>query len=54
MSERDLGQPPPDLDEPEDRPAPLPPIDADRPLDVDEGDAMEQYREVELDEDDYR
>ena len=38
----------------EDLPAPLPPIDADLPLDVDEGDAMEQYREVELDEDDYR
>ena len=62
MSERDLGQPAPDLveqrreaiDEPEDLAAPLPSIDADLPLDVDEADAMEQYREVELDEDDYR
>jgi hypothetical protein len=62
MSERDLGPPAPDLaeqrpeaiDEPEDLPAPLPSIDADLPLDVDEADAMEQYREVELDEDDYR
>lgn len=62
MSERDLGPPAPDLaeqrreaiDEPEDLPAPLPTIGADLPLDVDEADAMEQYREVELDEDDYR
>jgi hypothetical protein len=62
MSERDLGQPAPDLveqrreaiDEPEDLPVPLPSINADLPLDVDEADAMEQYREVELDEDDYR
>ena len=62
MSERDLGQPAPDLaeqrreatGEPEDLPAPLPSIGADLPLDVDEADAMEQYREVELDEDDYR
>jgi len=62
MSERDLGPPAPDLaeqrreaiNEPEDLPAPLPPIGADLPLDVDEADAMEQYREVELDEDDYR
>ena len=63
MSERDLGRPSPDLaeqqreaiDEPdEDLPAPLPPVGADLPLDVDEADAMEQYREVELDEDDYR
>jgi hypothetical protein len=62
MSERDLGQPAPDLaeqrreasDEPEDLPAPLPSTGADLPLDVDEADAMEQYREVELDEDDYR
>jgi hypothetical protein len=60
MSERDLGQPP-DLaeereatDEPEDLPAPLPSVRADLPLDVDEADAMEQYREVEIDEDDYR
>ena len=62
MSERDLGQSAPDLaeqqreaiDEPEDLPAPLPPAGADLPLDVDEADAMEQYREVELDDDDYR
>jgi hypothetical protein len=62
MSERDLGQPAPDLaeqrreviDEPEEHPAPLPPAGADLPLDVDEADAMEQYREVDLDEDDYR
>ena len=62
MSERDLGQPAPDLaeqqreaiDESEDLPDPLPPVGADLPLDVDEADAMEQYREVELDDDDYR
>ena len=62
MSERDLGQPAPDLaeqrretiDEPEDLLAPLPSTGADLPLDVDEADAMEQYREVEIDEDDYR
>jgi hypothetical protein len=62
MSESDLGQPAPDLaeqrreviDEPEDLPAPLPPAGVDLPLDVNEADAMEQYREVELDEDDYR
>jgi hypothetical protein len=62
MSERDLGRPAPDvaeqqreaIDEPEDLPAPLPSTGADLPLDVDEADAMEQYREVELDEDDYR
>ena len=62
MSESDLGQPVPDLaeqrreviDEPEDRPDSLPPAGADLPLDVDEADAMEQYREVDLDDDDYR
>jgi len=62
MSESDLGRPAPDLaeqrrevvDEPEDRPGPLPPDDVDLPLDADEADAMEQYREVEIDEDDYR
>lgn len=62
MSESDLGRPAPDLaeqrrevvEESEDRPAPLPPDDVDLPLDADEADAMEQYREVELDEDDYR
>jgi hypothetical protein len=62
MSESDLGQPAPDLaeqrreviDEPEDLPVPLPSAGVDLPLDVNEADAMEQYREVELDEDDYR
>lgn len=62
MSERDLGQPAPDLAEqrreaindPEDFPVPPPSVGADLPLDVDEADAIEQYREVELDEDDYR
>lgn len=62
MSESDLGKPVPDLaeqrreviDEPEDHQAPLPSDGVDLPLDVDEADAMEQYREVELDEDDYR
>ena len=62
MSESDLGQPAPDLAEQrreviegqEDRPGPLPPDGVDLPLDVDEADAMEQYREVETDEDDYR
>jgi hypothetical protein len=62
MSESDLGQPAPDLaeqrreasSEPEDLPEPLPSDAVDLPLDVDEADAMEQYREVGLDEDDYR
>jgi hypothetical protein len=62
MSESDLGPPAPDLAEQqreltedrEDRPDPLPSVAAELPLDVDEADAMEQYREVELDEDDYR
>jgi hypothetical protein len=62
MSESDLGQPAPDLAEQrreltedrEDRPVPLPSVPADLPLDADEADAMEQYREVEIDEDDYR
>jgi hypothetical protein len=62
MSESDLGKPAPDLaeqqrevtEDQEDRPAPLPSVPAGLPLDVDEADAMEQYREVELDEDDYR
>jgi hypothetical protein len=62
MSESDLGQPAPDLaeeqreviEEREDRPGPLPSDGVDLPLDVDEADAMEQYREVEIDEDDYR
>ena len=62
MSESDLGQPAPDLadqrreatGEPEDLPPPLPSDAVDLPLDVNEADAMEQYREVDLDEDDYR
>ncbi|HKA95316.1 MAG TPA: hypothetical protein VKD66_03535 [Streptosporangiaceae bacterium] len=62
MSESDLGRPAPDLaeqqrevtDEPDDRQAPLPSAPVGLPLDVNEADAMEQYREVELDEDDYR
>jgi hypothetical protein len=62
MSESDLGQPAPDLaeqrreviEEEEDRPAPLPSADVDLPLDVNEADAMEQHREVAIDEDDYR
>ncbi len=62
MSESDLGQPAPDLAEQrreviegqEERPGPLPSDGVDLPLDVDEADAMEQYREVEIDEDDYR
>jgi hypothetical protein len=62
MSESDLGQPAPDvaeqrrevIDEPEDSEDPLPSAAVGLPLDVNEADAMEQYREVELDEDDYR
>jgi hypothetical protein len=62
MSESDLGLPEPDLaeqqreaiDEPDDETDPLPSEPVDLPLDVNEADAMEQYREVELDEDDYR
>jgi len=62
MSESDLGKPAPDLaeqqreviEEREDSQAPLPSGAADLPLDVNEADAMEQYREVELDDDDYR
>jgi hypothetical protein len=62
MSESDLGQPAPDLAEQrreaiegqEDHPGPLPADGVDLPLDVDEADAMEQYREVETGEDDYR
>jgi hypothetical protein len=62
MSESDLEQPAPDLaeeqreviEEREDHPGPLPSGGVDLPLDVDEADAMEQYREVEIDEDDYR
>jgi hypothetical protein len=62
MSESDLGPPAPDLaeqqrdmiDEPDDHQDPLPSAAVGLPLDVNEADAMEQYREVELDEDDYR
>jgi hypothetical protein len=60
MSESDLGKPAPDLAEQqrevtEDQEEhPLPSAPADLPLDVDEADAMEQYREVGLDDDDYR
>jgi len=61
MSESDLGQPASDLaeqqreavEEPEDPETPLAP-GTDVPLDVNEADAVEQSREVELDEDDYR
>jgi hypothetical protein len=60
MSENDLGKPAPDLaeqqreviEEREDSRTPLPPDDL--PLDVNEADAMEQYREVDLDDEDYR
>jgi hypothetical protein len=62
MSESDLGPPEPDLaeqqreaiDEQDDHQAPLPSAAVGLPLDVNEADAMEQYREVDLDEDDYR
>jgi hypothetical protein len=62
MSESDLGPPAPDVaeqqrevtDEPGDEQGPLPSQPVHLPLDVNEADAMEQYREVELDEDDYR
>jgi hypothetical protein len=62
MSESDLGRPASDLadqrreaiGEPEE-PETLLPSGADSlPLDVNEADAMEQHREVEIDEDDYR
>jgi hypothetical protein len=59
MSESELEQPVPDLaeqrrevtDDPE---APVLTGPGSLPLDVNEADAMEQHREVELDEDDYR
>jgi hypothetical protein len=63
MSESDLEKPVPDLVEqrretreepPEDPEAPVLTGSASLPFDVDEADAMEQHREVELDEDDYR
>ena len=62
MSENDLGPPEPDLAEQQrevtgksdDHEARLPSAAVGLPQDVNEADAMEQYREVELDEDDYR
>jgi hypothetical protein len=59
MSESDLEKPVPDLAEqrretPEDPEAPVLTGSASLPFEVDEADAMEQHREVELDEDDYR
>jgi hypothetical protein len=59
MSESDLEKPVPDLVEqrretPEDPEAPVLTGSASLPFEVDEADAMEQHREVELDEDDYR
>jgi hypothetical protein len=62
MSESDLGRPAPDLaeqrreavEEPEDPEARPPSGPEGLPLDVNEADAMEQYREVQIDEDDYR
>jgi hypothetical protein len=59
MSESELGQPVPDPVEQrrevaEDPEAPVLPGAGSLPFDVNEADAMEQHREVELDEDDYR
>jgi hypothetical protein len=62
MSESNLGPPAPDLaeqqrevtDEADEEQDPLPSEPVHLPLDVNEADAMEQYREVGLDEDDYR
>ena len=59
MSESDLEQPVPDLVEQRRELAPEPeePLATgvpSLPFDVNEADAMEQHREVELDEDDYR
>ena len=62
MSESDLGPPAPDLaeqqrevtDEADEEHDPLPSGPVHLPLDVNEADAMEQDREVEIDEDDYR
>ena len=59
MSESDLEKPVPDLVEQrrevtEDPEAPVLTGSAGLPFDVNEADAMEQHREVELDEDDYR
>jgi hypothetical protein len=59
MSESDLEQPVPDLVEQrlEATPDPEEPLGAgvsSLPFDANEADAVEQHREVELDEDDYR
>lgn len=59
MSESDLEQPVPDLVEQrrELTPEPEEPLATGAPslpFDVNEADAIEQHREVELDEDDYR
>ncbi len=61
MSENDLEKPVPDSEderwdpaEAEDAEAGAEDEPADLPLDVNEADAAEQHREVQLDEDDYR
>lgn len=59
MSESDLEKPVPDSederwDPAEDAEAGAEEEPADLPLDVNEADAAEQHREVQLDEDDYR
>ena len=62
MSESELEQPVPDLaeqrrevsEDPEDPEAPVLTGPASLPDEVNEADAVEQHREVELDEDDYR
>jgi len=62
MSESDLEKPVPDLveqrrevpEDPEDPEAPVLTGSASLPFDANEADAVEQHREVELDEDDYR
>jgi hypothetical protein len=51
MSESDLERPVPDLEDAEETDEQPP---TDLPLDVNEADAAEQQREVDLDEDDYR
>ena len=57
MSERDLEKPAPDSEDQqwaEDAEAATGKEPAELPLDVDEADAAEQRREVNVDEDDYR
>jgi hypothetical protein len=62
MSESEPEQPAPDVleqrrdaaESAEDPEAPLEPDDTSVPFEVNEADAVEQHREVELDEDDYR